>query len=313
MFRRSSLLALAAAAALAPAFAFAETAEPQQQAPSNQPIYAADEVAAPANTLSLNGAFTNTLTTAYITRGVLLENQGVIYQNVGELYFKLSDEPKVTAIVGMFNSVNDEATDAGVAEGGIDRTTVTKWYEFDWWAGGSFALSKDFSLGLLYQEFHSPNGGFSSCKNVQAKLSYSDASTPWAEKGFALNPYVIAFYELDGKAGTGSDEGLYIEVGVSPSFALTKGGAYPVTLSIPITAGFGFDDFYEDDDHFGFVAGGVSLSFPLAFIPPKYGAWTGSVGATYYYYGDGVDDFNQGTGNDDDHIIVGTASVALSF
>ena len=323
MRRRSNLLALAAAAALAPAFAFAE---PAPQAQADQPIYAQDEAAAaePANTLSLNGAFTNTLTTAYITRGVLLENQGIIYQNVGELYFKLLDEPgsgvsKLTGIVGMFNRVHDEHTDAGLAEADPDtgepaaRSTVTQWYEFDWWAGGSIDFAESFNLSLLYQEFHSPNGGFQACKNVQAKLSFNDAAL-WGDSGFALKPYGIAFLELDGKAGTGADEGLYVELGVGPSFALTKDGAYPLTLTLPVSVGLGFSDFYEDDELFGYVSGGAVLSAPLAFIPAQYGAWTGSVGGYYYYYGEGVDDFNSANDSDDsDGIFVGTVSISLAF
>jgi hypothetical protein len=321
MPRRSKLLAFAAAAALAPAFAFAEQTP---QAQPEQPLYAQEAAAEPANTLSLNGAFTNTLTTAYITRGVLLENQGIIYQNVGELYFKLLDEPdagvsKVTAIVGMFNSVHDEATDAGLSEVDPDtgesafRTSVTKWYEFDWWAGASFDFATDFNVSLLYQEFHSPNGGFGSCKNVQAKLSYNDSKL-WGDSGFALKPYGIAFLELDGKAGTGSDEGLYVELGLGPSFALTKTESYPLTLTIPVSVGLGFSDFYEDDDLFGYVSGGVVVSAPLSFVPAQYGAWTASVGGYYYYYGEGVDGFNAANdSSDSDGIFVGTVGLGLSF
>jgi hypothetical protein len=316
------LLAFAAAAALAPAFAFAQPA-PEAQPGQPQPIQ--DEVPDPANSLSLNGAFTNTLTTAYITRGVLLENQGIIYQNVGELYFKLLDEPdaavsKGTIIVGMFNSVHDEKTDAGLAEVDPDtgepafRRNVSNWYEFDWWAGGSIDFAGAFNLSLLYQEFHSPNGGFGLCRNVQAKLSYNDAELWGDDGGFALKPYGIVFVELDGKAGTGPDEGIYVELGVGPSFALTEGGDYPLTLSIPVSVGLGFNDFYEDDELFGYASAGVVLSAPLAFIPPEFGAWTASVGGYYYYYGEGVDDFNQANDKEDsDGIFVGTVGIGLSF
>ena len=320
MIRRSKLLALAVAAALAPAPAFAQ---PAPEADPGQPREVAPPADEPANSLSVNGAFTNTLTTAYITRGVLLENQGIIYQNVGELYFKLLDEPeaglsKVTAIAGFFNSVHDQKTDAGLAE--IDpltgepanRTTVPNWYEFDFWGGFSFDFAEDFNATILYQEFHSPNGGFNRCQNVQLKLSYNDADL-WGDSGFALKPYGILFWELDGKAGTGPDEGQYVELGVGPSFALTEDGDYPLTLSIPISVGLGFSDFYEDDEAFGYASAGAVLSVPLAFIPAEYGAWTASVGGYYYHYGDGVDDFNQGPGGDEDGIFVGTVGVGLAF
>jgi hypothetical protein len=101
-----------------------------------------------------------------------------------------------------------------------------------------------------------------------------------------------------------------------------------VTLTFPITAGFGSNDFYgsaqskhltnaelfgedgaealglEDDDFsgvdsvkidnesFGFFSAGVTASYNLAFIPECYGTWTVTAGYTYYYLGAGTSDFN---------------------
>ena len=315
MCRRLNVLALAVAGALAPAFAWGQEAPPE--AVPGQPQSAVEEVAPPSNNLALHGSFNNTLTTHYITRGVLLEDQGVIYQNVAELYFGFVDEPdatvtKVTGIIGMFNSVHEAQTGAGSLTGADPgESAVAQWFEFDFWGGASVSVG-DLSITALYQEFHSPNDAFDVCENVQLKVGYADAKL-WGDSGFALNPYVIGFLELDGKAGTGPEEGLYVEVGVGPSFPIIKDGDYPVTLTVPVTAGFGFSDFYEDDEEFGFVSVGAVASVPLAFIPPQYGTWSLSSGVYYYHYGEGVDDFNAGIGNDDDYDIVGTIGVALTF
>jgi hypothetical protein len=315
MRRRLNVLALAVAGVLAPSFARGQEA-PAEAVPG-QPQPVVEDTPGPTNDLAIHGSFTNTLTTHYVTRGVLLEDQGVIYQNVAELYFTFLDEEdapvsKVTGIIGIFNSVHEAQTGAGSLTGADPGdSAVAQWFEFDFWAGASVGFG-DFTVTGLYQEFHSPNDAFDVCENVQLKLSYADADL-WGDSGFALNPYVIGFLELDGKAGTGADEGLYLEVGVGPSFPIIKDGDYPVTLTVPLTAGFGFDDFYEDDEEFGFVSVGAVASVPLAFIPPNYGSWTLSSGVYYYYYGDGVDDFNTGIGNDDDYDIVGTIGVGLTF
>jgi len=114
-------------------------------------------------------------------------------------------------------------------------------------------------------------------------------------------------FELENKAGTGSDEGVYYEVGIAPAIPLG-----PVTLSFPITAGFGSNDFYGSattknvyddgvfvgtettihDEAFGFFSAGAQVSYALKFVPECLGTWTVSAGYTYYYLGAGTSDFN---------------------
>jgi hypothetical protein len=121
------------------------------------------------------------------------------------------------------------------------------------------------------------------------------------------------FVETDGKAGSGSDEGVYVELGIEPTvYTLGAQGKYPVALSVPTKVGLGFSDFYEDDETLGFASVGLKASVPLPFIPARYGAWSANAGVYYYYYGDGVDDFNKGAGDGDDDI-VGTAGISFTF
>jgi hypothetical protein len=47
-----------------------------------------------------------------------------------------------------------------------------------------------------------------------------------------------------------------------------------------------------EDETFGFFSVGTTASLPLAFVPECYGKWTASAGVTYYYLGEGTDDFN---------------------
>ena len=147
-------------------------------------------------------------------------------------------------------------------------------------------------------------------------------------------------FELENKAGTGADEGVYYEVGIAPSAPVG-----PVTLTFPITAGFGSNDFYGsakistrkvtfddggakingtetevtvEDEAFGFFSAGVTASYTLKFIPECYGTWVATAGYTYYYLGEGTADFNTiergGTvrdGNHNEHVFSGGLSVAF--
>src|SRR5687768_2485865 len=59
-----------------------------QATPPPAPAPAAAE---PANTLAINGLVGIDFVTAYVTRGVVLENQGFIAQPYAELQFKLAE------------------------------------------------------------------------------------------------------------------------------------------------------------------------------------------------------------------------------
>jgi len=315
--------ALAPLAALVPSALGQETATPSPQATPEQiqPGAGAEEPK-PENGLNIHGLVGSDFTTHYISRGLVLEDQGFIAQPYMELDITLAENKDATfsktiGFVGIWNSLHSQHTDAGLAiadptTGDRPQVTTDLWYEFDWYAGVAFDIS-DFNLNLSYWEFTSPNQGFGRSKNVQAKLSYNDTKL-WnhgKDSGFALKPYGIVFIETDGKAGSGSDEGVYIELGVEPTiFTLAKEGKYPVALSVPAKVGLGFSDFYEDDETLGFVSVGLKASVPLAFIPARYGSWSANAGVYYYYYGPGVDDFNQATGDGNDDIV---ASAGFSF
>jgi hypothetical protein len=263
----------------------------------------------------------------YVSRGVIYENQGGIIQPYFDLYFKLYEGDsflnKVTLNLGMWNSFHSRKTDSGLADdvaiGRRHGSTTDSWYEMDFMAGISFTFAKNFTLTPSYFGFVSPNDGFSTFHGLNFKLAYDTTDLI----GFNLGLYGQVLFELENKAGTGVDEGIYYEVGIAPSFPVG-----PVTIAFPITAGFGSSDFYdsaetkhltnaelfgedgaeelglEDDkfsgvdeitfhnEGFGFFSAGVTVSYPLAFIPECYGTWTVSAGYTYYYLGAGTSDFN---------------------
>ncbi len=249
----------------------------------------------------------------YVSRGSVLENQGVIAQPSLNLYFKLYEGEgfinNVTLYLQLWSSIHSENTDAGLVNGTPGHSSTPAWYEFDYYPGFNITFAKNFTLSLGYAEFNYPNDGFFTQRLIQTKLAYNDADLLGA---FALNPYVAYEYYLETP-----DEASYFEVGVSPGFS-----AGPLKVSFPIKAGFGADHFYTDasgtNESFGYVAGGVALSYPLAFVPEKFGTWTVSAGYTYYHLGYALQDFNTAErggsvrdANENEHVFSG--GVRLAF
>lgn len=288
---------------------------PEQIQPGTGVDAAAAAEVEKANTLDVHGLVGVDFTTHYISRGLVLEDQGFIGQPYAELGFTLFEGDgfvsKGTLFGGIWNSLHSEHTDEGLVSGAPSTTPI--WYEFDWYAGVSFDFAEKWNLNLSYWEFISPNDGFGTSKNVQAKLSFNDAGV-WGggEDGFALKPYGIVFFETNGKAGSGPDEGIYFEFGVEPTVLTLGGGEAPVTFSMPAKVGLGASDFYEDDEVFGFAAVGLKAAVPLTFMPDRFGAWSAYAGVFYYFYGEGVDDFNEGTGDGEDDI-VGAVGISMTF
>lgn len=264
----------------------------------------------------------------YISRGVIFENQGGIIQPFADLYFKLYESEgflnSVSLNLGIWNSFHSRKTDAGAYTGFPGGTSTQNnsstrgWYEFDFTAGVSFTFAKNFTFTPSYYTFLSPNDGFSTFQGLNVALGYDTTDL----LGFNLAPKVQVLFELENKAGTGGDEGVYYEVSIAPSIPVG-----PATLTFPIAAGFGSHDFYGSlnesdgtirDEAFGFFTGGVVASYTLAFIPECYGTWTVNAGYAYYLLGDGTDDFNTAKRggavrdtNDDEHVFSGGLMVAF--
>ena len=262
--------------------------------------------------------------TQYVSRGVVLENQGVIAQPYADLYFKLYEGDgflnKVSLNLGLWSSIHSRGTDSGAVSGGHPGGT-RDWYEFDYTIGLAMTFAKNWTFTPSFYAFLSPNDGFSDFYGINLNLAYNDSAW-WGDSGFALNPSVTVLFEVQNKAGTGADEGVYYEIALNPT--KTFG---PVTISLPLKAGFGSDDFYGSlnpstgaiqDESFGYFSAGLNVAYPLKFIPECFGAWTLNANATFYYLGDGTSDFNTAArggsvrdGNDTEWVFGG--GLAITF
>jgi hypothetical protein len=235
----------------------------------------------------ISGDIGVTVVSQYITRGLILENQGAIVQPFADLYFKLYEGDgfinKVQLNLGIWASLHDQKTQAGLASG-ANRSTTRNWFEFDWTAGISTTFAKNFVFTPSIYSFTSPNDAFDTFYGLNLALAYDDTDLLGP---FALHPKLQVLFELENKAGNGADEGIYYEISIAPGF---KAG--PVGVTFPIAAGFGSNDFYANDETYGYFTAGVALSYGLAFVPECYGTWTVNAGASYYHLGSGLDTFN---------------------
>jgi hypothetical protein len=239
----------------------------------------------------------------YISRGLVLENQGVIAQPYLDLYFKLYEGEgfinKVSFNFGLWSSIHSHQQPPG-------GTTTDAWYEFDYTAGISVVFAKRFTGTLSYFEFDSPADNFATARSVNFNLAFDDTDFLGA---FALHPHVAVLTELNAPGFAGLDEdGWYYEIGIAPSHTFG-----PLTVTLPINVGLGNSSFYAGDTY-GYSSAGISFSTPLSFIPEKWGAWTVSTGYTYYNLGDNLQTFSkntQGDGDSNQHVFSG--SIGLTF
>ena len=220
------------------------------------------------------------ISSEYVTRGAVLENEGFIAQPYLDLYFKLYEGTgffnKVSLNLGLWSSLHSDRRTAAPG------TSLGAWYEFDWTAGVAVTFEKNFTLTASWfdEEFPSisERGGA-----INVNLAYDDTDLLGP---FALHPHVAVLKSMIGNytGFTGAANAWYYEVGIAPGFIVGKGGTYPLAVSIPLTVGLGPETYNGDD--FGYFSAGLNTSVPLAFVPACYGSWTATAGFTYYYLGE---------------------------
>lgn len=233
--------------------------------------------------------------TAYYFRGFNQEDARLIFQPYLTLYADVNDN--ATAYVGTWNSVHESPTPSD--GGGLEN-----WYESDLYGGIDFALSDNFTLGLIYTLYTYPGGAFDAIEEVGAKLAYAGEVG-----GHALSPYAAIYKEISDENGT---QDTYGEVGIGPSFE-----AGDFTIGIPVVVGMSIDDYYVDadgDDEFlGFGSVGVTAAVPLP-VPARYGEWTLTGGVSYvHFFAEGLEMANEAAGEEDDGAIIGRAGVSFAY
>lgn len=281
------------------------------------PAMAQEEAAATGpNTGAVSFSMGVDFTTAYFFRGIIQENQGLIYQPSADATFQLTDQ--LSVYLGTWNSIHD-------------NTSGSDWYESDFFVGASLAVSECLSVDVSYIWLYGPAGGAEFSQEINIGVSYDDSGL-WGDSFDGLQPHILVGFETSGGSdmgglhGSGS-KGTYLEIGVAPSFTLVDSASSPITLTIPVTVGLGWD-YYEgfsdanpgvlEDDTLGFVDLGLDLSMPLSFVPSQFGSWEASAGVHFLFLGDSTQTIsgNQatwGVGSGDDFEIIGSFGISMSY
>jgi len=247
-------------------------------------------VVTPKTDTAISGDAGVNFVSAYFTRGLMQENQGLIAQPYADLFASLYEGSgfvnKVAAQMGIWASVQSHYA---VPPGNPPLTKNPSWYEFDWMPGIAVTLAKNFTLTTSYYEFDSPADAFAASRNLNVNLAYDDSGLL---SKFALHPHFTYLRELTGAAGLQGPRGNYFEVGVAPA-APAMG---PVTLSLPATVGLGGGGFYAGTT-LGYIAVGPNIAVALP-VPARFGTWTFNTSATYYHLNGAVATQDAGRHND---------------
>ena len=243
--------------------------------------------------------------TAYYSRGIIQENQGVIAQPYLDLYLKLYEGTgfinKVTIGAQLWSSIHENRTAAAPG------SELSEWYEFDYYVPLAVTFAKNFTLTTSYYEFDYPAANnIEPQRSVNFNLAYDDTDILGP---FALHPHATVLYNFQGVAGLGQTSALYYEFGIAPGFCLLKDSMTPLTFSFPLTIGLGDDHFYPNEPY-GFFSAGLTVAMPLKFVPECFGTWTITGGATYMNLGQATAAVNS---HQDEHIVIGTAGIGMAF
>jgi hypothetical protein len=208
----------------------------------------------------------------YFFRGIAQQVGGVNFQPYGSVAFKLVEDAgpltALTATPGMWN--NWHAGDGNL----VSPVEPEFWYEADLYFTLAATLFEHVTVGLTYTAYTSPNDSFGTVQELALSLSLNDSKWLGA---FALNPSLLVAGELSGQADAGSARGVYLQLGINPSYTLAPESAYPLTISFPVILGLSGGNYYEfatgDNPTFGYVQFGPAFAVPLSFIPKSFGTW----------------------------------------
>jgi hypothetical protein len=220
--------------------------------------------------------------TKYIFRGISQEADSKLtlfpYGDLGIAFYSGEGGLKSASVnFGVWNALMTGSS-------GSDGPSEKLHYELDFYTTLTLGFDKGISLGTTYTAYTSPNDMFGTVHELAFKVS----------KAHMLAPYGTIAFELDGQADGGSNEGVYMELGVGPSWALAGG---KVTFAVPVKFGLSLNDYYEDadgDNAFGFFQAGGLLTIPFSDATSKFGAWNFHGGVDFYAFGDTTKAFNNG-------------------
>jgi len=236
------------------------------------------------NESAITGDIGLNVVTAYYSRGIIQSNHAPSLQPYADIFVKAYEGDgflnKAVFGLGVWESYTDGSTKASDPNTFVpsvgnkywqNSAGKASWYESDFVPSLALTFGK-VTITESYLYYSSPNNQFADFQGLNSKVSFDDSDLLGA---FALHPSVTLLHEVDGKAGTGSRHGNYWEGAVAPSYS-----AGPVTVTAPLTIGFGSSKFYAKDGY-GYFSAGLNAAYALP-VSKTYGTWTANLGGTVY-------------------------------
>ena len=269
------------------------------------PAFAQDKDPNPG-ALTLTGSF-DTLN-QYMFRGIRQNSTGIAMwpaMDLGISTYSGKGALKSLGInFGTWNSLHSGDT-------GSDGPSGKLWYESDFYASLGFGFGGGTALTATYTSYTSPNGSYSTVKEIMFKLAVDDSA--YLGKG-AVKPYVTVARELsaeidgltNGQADAGLNAGTYLEIGAAPGYAAKK-----ASVAFPVKAGFSLGDYYElqgEDHKFGYFSIAGIATVPIGGTT-NFGSWNIHGGVEYQRLGTTTEFFNGGENNQ----IIGSLGIGFSY
>jgi hypothetical protein len=242
-------------------------------------VFAQDAVPSGLRWSIPTGEFEVAVLDKYIYNGYVIQDQGPIvqpYVAIAEEFYNGTGWLKgASARFSFFTSLQSR-------EDGVSHAAAPgRWfYEIQIESGLELKFANEVTLSLAYLRFESPIDAYRPSNVLQIKLARDEEDKAGV---LTLHPHVTWLAPIPFRWNPDEGDGNYFEVGIAPTTILAN-PHYPVTLKLPINAGFG-DDTYFPGDHFGYASIGISAAIPLAFLPKDFGKWNFTVAGTYYYLG----------------------------
>jgi hypothetical protein len=247
----------------------------------------------------------NDITTAYYTRGTLVENSGFITQPYGQVTFDAWkwEDGGLSAYVGMWNSFHSEKTNSTNENHFIDS-----WFEQDPYAGVQLSFGK-WSTSVSYYYLNSGNGGFGESEEIVLNVTYDDSELLGA---WSMSPGVTFVIETGQNSAHAPTNGEYLQLDLAPGFAWETSPIGQIDFTFPVQVGLGISNYFEDaagdSDFFGFASFGAKAGIALP-INRDFGVWTLSAGGNVIVLGDHNADYN----NNSSVAVVGTVSLTIEY
>lgn len=245
------------------------------------------------------------VTGAYYSRGLRQEDRGILgqpYATVGFDFYR-GDDWSWQAYVGTWNSVHDRKTGAATSD-----ESRRSWYEADAYFGVT-AEAGEWSLGVQYGWFLSPNDAFTTVEELQLSASYDDSEDlgKWA-----LAPNVTLIIETGDGTSDGQQKGGYLQLGIEPGYDFEQETLESLRFSVPVFVGLSAWDYYQkadgSDDFFGYASIGAKLSADL-YSSDEWGTLSAYVSGNYLFLGDMASEGN----DEEDTAFVWSAGLSYSY